>query len=73
MTSQAIVEWENRARNHFEDGQSAKITNLLLEIGRRSELLADESRDVFKVDEMVLSGDLEQAKEKLQELLNPVA
>lgn len=73
MTRQAIVEWESRAKKHLEDGQSSKITNLLLEIGRRSELLADESRDVFKIGELVLSGDLKQAKTSLKEILAPLA
>ncbi len=70
MTAHAIAEWESRARDKLEQGCAAKVTDLLLEIGRRTELLADDSRDVFGVNELVQHDDVDRAKAALRELMS---
>ena len=70
MTSQAIADWESRAREKLEQGWAAKITDLLLEIGRRTELLADDSRDVFRVDQLVEHNGVDPAMMALQQLMS---
>ena len=57
MTAHAIADWESRARHKLEPGYAAKVANPLLEIGRRTELLADDSRDVFGVNQLVQYDD----------------
>jgi hypothetical protein len=53
MTAHAIADWESRARHRLEQGLAAKVADVLLEIGRRTELLTDDSRDVFGVNDLV--------------------
>ena len=70
MTAHAIADWESRARTKLEQGRAAKVANALLEIGRRTELLADDSRDVFGVDALVRHDDgVERAQTELRKLL----
>jgi hypothetical protein len=70
MTAQAIADWERRARHKLEPGRAAKVADLLLEIGRRTELLADDSRDVFGANELVQRDDgVDQAQAELRRLV----
>ena len=73
MTSSAIDAWERRAREVFEDGWAAKVGNTLREIGRRCELLADDSRDVFRPTELIDHEDVETATTALREILAKAA
>ncbi len=71
MTAHAIANWELLTRDKLEQGRAAKIADLLLEIGRRTELLADDSRDVFGVNELVQhDDDVDRAKTALRELVS---
>jgi hypothetical protein len=70
MTAQAIADWEDRARDKLEGGRAAKVANVLFEIGRRTELLTDDSRDVFGVNQLVEHDDgVELARIELQKLV----
>lgn len=70
MTVCAISDWETRAREKLEPGCAARAANLLLELGRRTELLADDSRDVFGGNELVQHDNgVSQAENALRELL----
>jgi len=52
MTAAAISEWEIRAQGVLEPGKASAIVEFLLEIGKRTELLTDDSRDVFGVNNL---------------------
>lgn len=70
MTAHAIADWEGRAQAKLDQGRAARIANALLEIGRRTELLADDSRDVFGVNELVeLDDEVDSAQIALRTLL----
>jgi hypothetical protein len=70
MTAHAVADWESRARDKLEVGRAAKVANVLLEIGRRTELLTDDSRDVFGVNELVEHDDgVDRARIALQKLV----
>ena len=69
MTSDAISAWERTARKHLQRGLAARIANQLREIGRRTELLADDSRDVFRPNELVQCDEIEQAKASLRKIV----
>ena len=70
MTAHAIEDWESRARNKLEPGCAAKVADLLLELGKRTELLADDSRDVFGAAELVMHDNgVGQAKTALRVLV----
>src|SRR3546814_18545514 len=58
MTSEAIATWEAKARRCLVDGVAAKAVNTLLEIGRRTDLLADNSKDVFTFSDVIATDDL---------------
>ena len=69
MTAEAIADWESRARQKFEPGRAARVANALLEIGRRAELLTDDSRDVFTANDLVTVDDgVDKAKTALRML-----
>src|SRR3546814_8020516 len=71
MTSEAIATWEAKARRCLVDGVAAKAVNTLLEIGRRTDLLADNSKDVFTFSDVIATDDLvDRAKKNLRDLLN---
>lgn len=70
MTTYAIADWERHAREKLKQGSAAKIVDILLEIGRRTELLSDDSRDVFDTNEIVQQDDIDQAKITLQVLVS---
>src|SRR3546814_2057601 len=67
MTSEAIATWEAKARRCLVDGVAAKAVNTLLEIGRRTDLLADNSKDVFTFSDVIATDDLvDRAKKNLR-------
>lgn len=70
MTAYAIADWEIRAKAKLEEGRASKAADFLLEIGRRTELLADDSRDVFGGRDLGPNDDLERAKMALLEILS---
>src|SRR3546814_19090785 len=71
MTSEAIATWEAKARRCLVDGVAAKAVNTLLEIGRRTDLLADNSKAVFTFSDVIATDDLvARAKKNLRALLN---
>src|SRR3546814_12365651 len=71
MTSEAIATWEAKARRCLVDGVAAKAVNTLLEIGRRTDLIADNSKDVFTFSDVIATDDLvDRAKKNLRDLLN---
>lgn len=53
MTYAAIEQWKKKAERLLPKQKADTIANLLLEIGKRCELLSDNSRDVFCVDELI--------------------
>ena len=52
MTSAAIEKWRSEAQVCIGHKYANEIADLLLKIGQRTELLADDSRDVFRTDDL---------------------
>ena len=70
MTAHAIADWESRAQDELDQSIVAQITQQLYEIGRKTELLADDSRDVFNPNELIHQKDVEHAKTCLLQMVS---
>lgn len=53
MTNAAIQQWRKKAESALPKEKVNTVANLLLEISKRCELMSDNSRDVFCVDELI--------------------